>query len=53
MVDWIGIDVFCEAKVANFDDIVFGEENVSGGQISVNDFFVVEMFHAFGDLVSP
>jgi len=31
----------------------FSEEDVASGQVSVHDFFAVQIFHSFGNGVKP
>ena len=51
MIVWIGVYVLSEAKVTDFDDVVFREKNVSSSKVTVDDSLVSQVFHATCDLI--
>lgn len=53
MIVRIGVYVLRESKVADLDDIVLCEENVPGGEVTVDDSLVSQVLHATCDLIRP
>ena len=47
------VDQFGRSKIGDFQDVVFGDENVGRFQIAMNEFIRMQIVHAIGNLSSP